>query len=299
MYVYSFIWSKRANISMKFMQYSLVCFSQAGYLIGNETTGRTVVVDLRRDIDEDAAPQALTLDETDAEFASATMPSMESSGELGALMSLLPPPPARVLDLGCGTGWLSWILQSSGYHVTGVDIAPRAVELAQAYVAQMAMPDHIEVGVPVFLASPADALPFDSEFDAAIFFDSLHHVPDERSAIMAVARALKPGGVLLTSEPGRGHAAASAAVVEKFGVTERDMPVGRIRKAGEAAGLVHVATLSRADELGSHLYGWLGKPLTLRSWLLNRSPLRIVKQFITSEVRRLDNGIVVMRRPEA
>jgi SAM-dependent methyltransferase len=284
---------------MKFMQYSLVCFSQAGYLIGNETTGRTVVVDLRRDIDEDAAPQALTLDETDAEFASATMPSMESSGELGALMSLLPPPPARVLDLGCGTGWLSWILQSSGYHVTGVDIAPRAVELAQAYVAQMAMPDHIEVGVPVFLASPADALPFDSEFDAAIFFDSLHHVPDERSAITAVARALKPGGVLLTSEPGRGHAAASAAVVEKFGVTERDMPVGRIRKAGEAAGLVHVATLSRADELGSHLYGWLGKPLTLRSWLLNRSPLRIVKQFITSEVRRLDNGIVVMRRPEA
>jgi SAM-dependent methyltransferase len=330
MYVYSFIWSKRANISMKFMQYSLVCFSQAGYLIGNETTGRTVVVDLRRDIDEDAAPQALTLDETDAEFASATMPSMESSGELGyfdaltddglrhalnkpwsdpdrgrmlqqlgALMSLLPPPPARVLDLGCGTGWLSWILQSSGYHVTGVDIAPRAVELAQAYVAQMAMPDHIEVGVPVFLASPADALPFDAEFDAAIFFDSLHHVPDERSAITAVARALKPGGVLLTSEPGRGHAAASAAVVEKFGVTERDMPVGRIRKAGEAAGLVHVATLSRADELGSHLYGWLGKPLTLRSWLLNRSPLRIVKQFITSEVRRLDNGIVVMRRPEA
>ena len=204
-----------------------------------------------------------------------------------------------MLDLGCGTGWLSWILQSSGYHVTGVDIAPRAVELAQAYVAQMAMPDHIEVGVPVFLASPADALPFDAEFDAAIFFDSLHHVPDERSAITAVARALKPGGVLLTSEPGRGHAAASAAVVEKFGVTERDMPVGRIRKAGEAAGLVHVATLSRADELGSHLYGWLGKPLTLRSWLLNRSPLRIVKQFITSEVRRLDNGIVVMRRPEA
>jgi hypothetical protein len=88
-------------------------------------------------------------------------------------------------------------------------------------------------------------------------------------------------------------------VIEEFGVNERDMPVGRIRKAGEAAGLVHVATLSRADELGSHLYGWVAKPLTLRSRLLNRSLLRIVKQFITSEVRRLDNGIVVMRRPEA
>ena len=105
--------------------------------------------------------------------------------------------------------------------------------------------------------------------------------------------------MLLTSEPGRGHAAASAEVIEEFGVTERDMPVGRIRRAGEAAGLVHVATLSRADELGSHLYGWVGKPPTLRSRLLNRSPLRVVKQFITSEVRRLDNGIVVMQRHEA
>jgi SAM-dependent methyltransferase len=219
--------------------------------------------------------------------------------QLGALLLLLPPPPARVLDLGCGTGWLSWMLQTCGYDVTGVDIAPRAVELAEAYVAQMAMPEHVDVGVPAFLASAVDALPFDSEFDAAIFFDSLHHVPDEVAAITSVARALKPGGVLLTSEPGRGHAAASAGVIEEFGVTERDMPVGRIRKAGEAAGLVHVATLSRADELGSHLYGWVGKPRTVRSRLLNRSPLRLVKQFITSEVRRLDNGIVVMRRPEA
>ena len=124
--------------------------------------------------------------------------------QLGALMSILPPPPARVLDLGCGTGWLSWMLQTSGYDVAGVDLAPRAVELAEAYVAQMAMPGHIDVGVPTFLASPVEALPFDSEFDAAIFFDSLHHVPDEVAAIASVARARKPGGVWLTSEPGRG-----------------------------------------------------------------------------------------------
>ena len=32
--------------------------------------------------------------------------------ELGALMGLLPPPPGRLLDLGCGTGWTSRSLPS-------------------------------------------------------------------------------------------------------------------------------------------------------------------------------------------
>ena len=37
---------------MKFTQYYLDCLSQASYLIGDDTTGRAVVVDPRRDIDE-------------------------------------------------------------------------------------------------------------------------------------------------------------------------------------------------------------------------------------------------------
>ena len=37
---------------MKFIQYYLDCLSHASYLIGDETTGRAVVVDPRRDISE-------------------------------------------------------------------------------------------------------------------------------------------------------------------------------------------------------------------------------------------------------
>ena len=51
--------------SMKFTQYYLDCLSQASYLIGDETTGRAVVVDPRRDIDEyvrDAAADGLTIE---------------------------------------------------------------------------------------------------------------------------------------------------------------------------------------------------------------------------------------------
>ncbi|MEZ5246117.1 MAG: rhodanese-like domain-containing protein [Acidimicrobiales bacterium] len=50
---------------MKFVQYYLDCLSQASYLIGDETTGRAVVVDPRRDIDEyvrDAQAAGLTIE---------------------------------------------------------------------------------------------------------------------------------------------------------------------------------------------------------------------------------------------
>lgn len=50
---------------MKFTQYYLDCLSQASYLVGDETTGRAVVVDPRRDIDEyvkDAEAAGLTIE---------------------------------------------------------------------------------------------------------------------------------------------------------------------------------------------------------------------------------------------
>ncbi len=51
--------------TVKFTQYYLECLSQASYLIGDETTGRAVVVDPRRDVEEylaDAADEGLTID---------------------------------------------------------------------------------------------------------------------------------------------------------------------------------------------------------------------------------------------
>ncbi|NCG39105.1 MAG: MBL fold metallo-hydrolase, partial [Actinobacteria bacterium] len=50
---------------MIFTQYYLECLSQASYLIGDETTGRAVVVDPRRDINEyvqDAEVAGLTIE---------------------------------------------------------------------------------------------------------------------------------------------------------------------------------------------------------------------------------------------
>ncbi len=73
---------------MKFTQYYLDCLSQASYLIGDETTGRAVVVDPRRDVDEyvrDAAESGLAIElviETHfhADFLSGHLELAEATG---------------------------------------------------------------------------------------------------------------------------------------------------------------------------------------------------------------------------
>lgn len=47
------------------------------------------------------------------------------------MQRLLPVPPARVADLGCGTGSLSVLLAERGHHVTGVDLSPKMIALAE------------------------------------------------------------------------------------------------------------------------------------------------------------------------
>lgn len=51
---------------------------------------------------------------------------------IGELRRLLPAPPARVLDLGAGTGFLSLPLAALGYDVTALDVAPAMLERLQA-----------------------------------------------------------------------------------------------------------------------------------------------------------------------
>ena len=48
------------------------------------------------------------------------------------LRAVLPPPPARVADLGCGTGTLSVLLADEGHRVDGVDLSHRMLERAEA-----------------------------------------------------------------------------------------------------------------------------------------------------------------------
>lgn len=152
--------------------------------------------------------------------------------DLGGIFMVLPPSPARLLDLGCGSGWTSVFFARRGYQVTGQDIAPDMIALAER--------NRSEAGVANldFLVCDYEGLGFADEFDAAVFYDALHHAEDPERALAGAFRALRPGGVLVTIEPGVGHAEAehSKTAVDAFGVTERDMPPREIVRLGRKVG---------------------------------------------------------------
>ena len=140
--------------------------------------------------------------------------------EMGTIMLLLPPRPARILDLGVGSGWTSVLLGQHGYSVVGQDIAPEMIELAEQNRARYETP------TVSFVVQDYESMSFRDEFDAAIFYDALHHAEDEKAALAGAYAALKPGGICIASEPGEGHAVSEGAqhAVRSFGVTEKDMP---------------------------------------------------------------------------
>jgi SAM-dependent methyltransferase len=169
--------------------------------------------------------------------------------EIGTILSLLPPPPACLLELGCGTGWASCFFARRGYRVTGQDISPDMIASAEANKRREALPNL------TFLVSDYEALPFREEFDCAVFFDSLHHAVDEVKALEGAFTALKPGGLCVLSEPGRGHSRSADAVeaVRKYGVSEKDMPPDRIRRIGLTVGFSQFRVLPQLRTLCSIL----------------------------------------------
>lgn len=167
--------------------------------------------------------------------------------ELGAMMGLMPRQ-GKLLDLGCGTGWTSFYFAKMGYQVLGQDVAPEAIAYAKKMAAESGMPNLD------FIESDYESLRLEPEFDIAVFFDSLHHSLDETKAVESAYKALKKGGILITSEPGLGHARRSREVIEKYGVTERDMHPGRIIKAGKAVGFTSFKVYPHASSLYTAIY---------------------------------------------
>lgn len=107
-----------------------------------------------------------------------------------ALIEASCPPPARVLDVGCGTGALAERLAKGGYDVTGLDPSAGMLD-----VMRMRAP-----GVGAIEGSGTE-LPFqDGSFDLSVTVAALHHIaaPDAvRRTLVEMVRVVKPGGGIL------------------------------------------------------------------------------------------------------
>jgi SAM-dependent methyltransferase len=95
-------------------------------------------------------------------------------------------PDARLLDIGCGTGWLAEHFPS----YAGLDGSPEAVEIAQG------------LGRNVIEGDVDEPLPFaEGSFDAIVMKDLLEHVADPVAVVREARRVLRPGGLVFASSP--------------------------------------------------------------------------------------------------
>ena len=94
-----------------------------------------------------------------------------------ALGRLLPPPPAKVLDCGAGTGFLSLIAARAGHEVTALDLSPAMLEQLRA----SARSEGLEVAVS---AGPAEDVP-GGPFDVVMERHLLWTLPDPQAVLRA------------------------------------------------------------------------------------------------------------------
>ena len=163
--------------------------------------------------------------------------------DIAQILALLPPPPVRLLDLGCGSGWTSELFASSGYHVLGTDVAPDMIAIASLRCRDGL---GLEFRVTDFESPIAT-----TAFDVVVLYDALHHATDAAAVINNAHAALTAGGLFISVEPGRGHADAEATrdVVARFGTTERDMPYATQAALLVAGGFTDIRQRIRLSQL--------------------------------------------------
>jgi 2-polyprenyl-6-hydroxyphenyl methylase/3-demethylubiquinone-9 3-methyltransferase len=98
-------------------------------------------------------------------------------------------PNTRVLDIGCGAGFLSNELALHGLQVTGVDLSVESLNVARKYDATKSVQ---------YLSADAYQLPFAEEsFDVITAMDFLEHVEHPEDVIKEFSRVLKTDGIFI------------------------------------------------------------------------------------------------------
>ena len=102
---------------------------------------------------------------------------------------VLPAAPARVLDVGCGTGTPSLELARAGHDVTAIDPDPTAIELAGRTV-HKGRPGRLAYNQSDVATWAAD----EATFDVVVTTRTLHHLPEPAEALNQMRHWLRPGG---------------------------------------------------------------------------------------------------------
>lgn len=103
---------------------------------------------------------------------------MANDDVIAFVLASLPAPPARVLEIGAGEGWLAAALD--GYDVVAIDPGSESTDVRRVALIDLDEPE--------------------ASFDAAVAVVSLHHVEPLRASCEKLAALVRPGGLLIVDE---------------------------------------------------------------------------------------------------
>jgi SAM-dependent methyltransferase len=121
----------------------------------------------------------------------------------------------RVLEVGCGTGFVLQRLAAEGrYELTGLEEHLAGLRYARARLPSVA-----------FVQADARDLPYESAFDAVGAFDVIEHVGEDAAVLTSIHRALKPGGIVVLTVPQHNWlwSATDEQAMHKRRYTRRDL----------------------------------------------------------------------------
>ena len=152
---------------------------------------------------------------------------------------------SRILDVGCGGGWVSHLLSKMGYRTFGIDISDNFIRLARKRLAAdpwsglTAEEAEARFAVHDIEAAPLPAQ-FNNSFDAIWLESCLHHLVDPISALTHLATALNDEGVILLIEGENRLGPIKEqylAVMREFATLERPYARSELERALVMAGL--------------------------------------------------------------
>jgi SAM-dependent methyltransferase len=159
----------------------------------------------------------------------------------GFVRATLPPAPARVLEVGAGSGQLAGALTDAGYEVVAIDPASESPEVRATPLHELDEPSR--------------------SFDAAVAVLSLHHVEPLEESCRRLGELVRPRGPL---------------VIDEFDIERFDERAARwlIDARGDTLAEEHRVPEALVGDLRRHLHGLGRIAAALEEWFVVGEPVR-------------------------
>ena len=144
-------------------------------------------------------------------------------------------PPARVIDVGCGSGWATRLMAQKAIEgqVTGIDVSDEMIRIARE--SSLAFPN------TDFRVASAESLPFEAgAFTHAFSMESIYYYADMPGALKEIRRVLQPRGRFVTVIDLYEENKPSHQWIDQLKVPVHLLSVGQYGSLFESAGFINV-----------------------------------------------------------